>query len=140
MTVNPYQPPREAVESSDDGRNSAQSLKRAATLYRWLGCIGITYFCVVYPIGLWSDIHDTPFRLGATIGMTLMAALFVGLFVMMVRIASRLQTDLLAVYGRARWAGLLVGAFGFPFLTIPAFYAVWLVGRGRAEIETTETK
>jgi hypothetical protein len=133
MTVNPYTPPSVTAENRGNRDDPTRSLKRASTLYRWMGWIGIVYFCVAYPLGLSSEIRDSPFRLGATIGMTLMTALFVCLFAMMIRLAPRLQTDLTAVYSRARWTGLLVGAFGFPFLTIPAFYAVRLVGRGRPE-------
>lgn len=138
MTVNPYTPPSVASKNSGSRDDPARLLERASTLYRWMGWIGIVYFCVAYPLGLWSEIRDSPFRIGATIGMTLMTALFVCLFAMMIRLAPRLQSDLAAVYSRARWAGLLVGAFGFPILTIPAFYAVRLVGRGRSEMEASD--
>ncbi len=132
MTVNPYVPPNVADANIGSQGDPVRSLKRASTLYKWMGWIGIVYFCVVYPIGLLSELRDSPFRIGATIGMTLVTALFVCLFATMIRLAPRLQSDLTAVYSRARWTGLLVGAFGFPLLTIPAFYAVKLVGRARS--------
>ncbi len=133
MTVNPYSPPSVATEISGSPSDPTRSLARASTLYRWIGWIGIAYFCVAYPIGLWSEMHDPLFGLGVTFGMSLMTALFVCLFASMIRVAPRLQSDLATVYSRARWTGLLVGAFGFPFLTIPAFYAVRLVGRARSK-------
>lgn len=133
MTVNPYTPPSVSSESSDNLGEPIRSLSRASTLYRWIGWIGIAHCSVAYPLGLWSEIRDPPFRFDVIIGMSLMTALLVCLFGSMVHLAPRLQTDLEAVYGRARWTGLLVGAFGFPFLTIPAFYAVQLVGRGRSK-------
>lgn len=136
MTVNPYTPTSIAAENRGNRGDRTRSLKRASMLYRWMGWIGIIYFCVAYPLGLWSEIRDSPFRLGTTIGMTLMTVVFVCLFATMIRLAPRLQTDLETVYSRARWTGLLVGACGFPILTIPAFYAVRLAGSGRSNTAT----
>lgn len=132
MIVNPYTPPSVASERIDDRGYALRSLRRASTLYTWMGWIGIAYFCVAYPAGLLSAVLDPPFRLGVIIGMSVMTALFTCLFGSMIRLGSHLQTDLAVVYSRARWTGILVGAFGFPFLTIPAFYAVRLISRAHS--------
>jgi len=129
MTLNPYTPPSTVGDNARD-YDRTRSLKRAATLYRRMGWVGIIYFFVAFPLGLWSGSQDGPLPIGSVIGMTFVTALFVGLFTSMIRLAPRLHSELGTVYTRARWTGLLAGAFGFPILTIPAFYAVRLIGRG----------
>jgi len=103
-----------------------------------MGWLGILYFVVAFPLGLWSESQNPPLRAGTLIGMTVMTLLFVGLFSMMIRLAPRLQSDLDSVYARARWTGLLAGAFGFPFLTFPAFYAVRMIGHARRNSEASD--
>lgn len=130
MTLNPYTPPNTVSENALNDGDRIRSLSRAATLYRRMGWIGIIYFFVAFPLGLWSGSQDGPLPIGSVVGMTFVTVLFVGLFTSMIRLAPRLQSELATVYNRARWTGLLAGAFGFPILTIPAFYAVRLIGRG----------
>jgi len=138
MTVNPYTPPNVVTENAGNDCDRTRSLQRAATLYWWMGWVGMTYFFVAFPFGLWSGSSDAPIRIGALVGMTLVMAPFVCLFASMIRLAPRLQADFATVYNRARWIGLLAGAFGFPFLTIPALYAVLLIGRGRTFTSTSD--
>jgi hypothetical protein len=101
-----------------------------------MGWIGIAHSCIAYSIGLWSAFQDPPFRSGLTMGMSLIMALPVLLFASMIRVSTRLQSDLATVYSRARWIGLLAGAYGFPILTIPAFYAVRLIARARPSTQS----
>lgn len=138
MTDNPYQPPHITEEIPRNGLDRTGSLNRAATLYRWMGWIGITYFFVAFPLRLWSGSRDASLPIGTLVGMSVVTACFVGLFTSMIRLAPRLQQEFAAVYTWARCAGLLAGAFGFPFLTVSAFYAVRLIGRGRSDDCTSD--
>ncbi|QDV86284.1 hypothetical protein [Planctomycetes bacterium TBK1r] len=124
----PPEPPAELPTSSDD---RDRYLARAAKIYRWMGWIGLIYFGIIYPIGLWSELSESPVSLGAVIGMTVTTAGFAFLFSQMIRLSRRMHTGLESAYSKIRWVGLLAGAFSFPLLTFPAFYAVWLVGRAR---------
>lgn len=138
MTLNPYKPSSTGLGVRPDHFGHGSALRRATTLYQWMGWVGILYFAVAFPLGLWSEGRNPPLRVGTLIGMTVMTLLFVGLFSMMIRLAPRLQSDLASVYVRARWTGLLVGAFGFPFLTIPAFYAVRIIGRAHRNSQASD--
>jgi hypothetical protein len=62
--------------------------------------------------------------MGELIGMPMTAGFFLIFFALMIRTAVLLPRDFERYYQRARWLGILAGAFGFPLLTIPAFVAV----------------
>ncbi len=53
-----------------------------------------------------------------------MMIILLAFFGAMIRTATRLPGDFERLYKRARWLGILAGAFGFPILTIPAFIGV----------------
>lgn len=123
--VNPYAPTIHTKDHADRD-TSRRPLDRASRLYARMGWIGLAYFGFAFPIGLWSGTRDTPFQ----ISLTTVTGLFVLLFVSMIRLSRRIRVKEASVYYRARWTGLLAAAFGFPFLTVTAFYAVWLLEKG----------
>lgn len=131
MSLNPYAPTSSSIESHSTFPNTAKYLARAVTVYRWIGFIGIAYFVIVYPFALWTELNDPPIEIGPFVAATLASVFFVFLFSLVIHTAGRISTRFDSLYSRARWTGLLAGACGFPFLTIPAFYAVWLVGQVR---------
>ncbi len=69
MTLNPYTPPNTVSENALNDGDRIRSLSRAATLYRRIGWIGIIYFFVAFPLGLWSGSEDGPLPIGSVVGI-----------------------------------------------------------------------
>ena len=79
--------------------------------------------CVI-PMALYQLLTDESARRGEMVGVPIMATAILIYFGTMIRTAMRLPDDFERLYKRARWLGVLAGAFGFPILTIPAFIGV----------------
>lgn len=89
-----------------------------------MGWATIVYIVCVTPFASYQMLTDKSLLMGEMIGVpTMMAAmlLFCGT---MIRTAMLLPRDFARLHSRARWLGILAGAFGFPILTYPAFIAV----------------
>jgi hypothetical protein len=123
-TPNSHAPQR---HSSADGRASEKKVARAAAILRWIGRIGIAYVAIAYCVALAEKMRDPPVDTPALIVVTVGTVFFLALFIAMTRIAQRLPTDFDRMYWKVQWVGMLSGVLGYPILTIPAFYAVWLV-------------
>jgi hypothetical protein len=124
---NPYASPR-----SVEFRSDAETLLRATTkLYARMGWAGVAYTTIVYPIGMVLELSERPVQLGPTMGGTIMCGLMLGFFVIRIKTAKDLATDLDRTYRRARWTAILAAAIFFPILTFPAVLAVRRLERYR---------
>jgi hypothetical protein len=60
-----------------------------------------------------------------------MGFIYFCLFAALARVGDSLLVAPEKNYRKARWAGIILGALFAPVLTIPCFYAVWLMGRSQ---------
>jgi hypothetical protein len=88
----------------------------------------------VIPFWLYELFTDESPPMGHIIGPpTMMLAMFF-FSGAMIQTAAQLPNDFERRYRRARWLGILAGAFGFPILTIPAFIGVSRLSKYREMI------
>ena len=126
---NPYAPPT----ALDTGGSQSDVLTASRYLTR-MGWLSIAYFVFVFVAGFVSGELTNEHALGRVkfAGIMVGAALIIALLSVLMRAAARLPEDFSGNYRKSRWLGLLLGAFFFPILTLPAFHAVSLLTKCRS--------
>ncbi len=125
---NPYASPA----TFSDARQADWYLASACRYFKWIGWVVIVYMSCASSIALYELFIDELPLVGAIIGGATMMAATLLFFGTMIRTAMRLPDDFERLYKRARWLGILAGAFGFPILTVPAFIGVSRLSKYRA--------
>ena len=118
--VNPYA----STQQIKENRDSSWYLRRVQTYYKRMGWGMIVYIAIAIPFIIYGVMTDKRLLIGEIFGPPILAIAALTFFGMMVHTAGMLETDFDRFYMRARWLGILAGAFVFPILTIPAFVAV----------------
>jgi hypothetical protein len=127
---NPYASPIGA----GDTRQAEWYLASACRYFKGIGGTAVVYLICVIPFSLYELFADESPRMGELIGAPTMMVAMLLFFGAMIHTAMRLPNDFERLYGRARWLGILAGAFGFPILTIPAFIGVCRLSKYRTLI------
>jgi hypothetical protein len=119
-TVNPYAPSQPQFEDRDECwyRSSVQKY------YNRMGWGMIVYSAIAFAFDIYVSLSGKKLLTVEIIGPPILAIGIFSFFGMMVVTSGRLTTDFDRVYSRARWLGILAGAFTFPILTLPAYVAV----------------
>ena len=131
LDTNPYAAPANA----EDDRHADWYLASACRYFKGIGYVVIVYLTCVMPFSLYETFADESPLLGEMIGSPVMTAATLAFFTAMIHTANRLPADFERLYRRARWLGILAGAFGFPILSIPAFIGVWRLSQCRTLID-----
>ncbi len=126
--LNPYASPA----TFSDARQADWYLASACRYFKWIGWVVIVYMSCASSIALYELFIDELPLVGAIIGGATMMAATLLFFGTMIRTAMRLPDDFERLHKRARWLGILAGAFGFPILTVPAFIGVSRLSKYRA--------
>lgn len=121
LEPNPYASPASII---DDARQSAWYLASACRYFKRISYVMIVYWICVIPLSLYRLLNDDATGMRELIGVPTMMAFILLFFGALLQTALRLPYDFERLYKRARWLGILAGAFGFPILTIPAFIGV----------------
>ncbi len=134
--LNPYAAPI----STGNAREPDWYLFSACRYFKGIGYVSLAYIVFyVTPMLLYLTLTDESCPLGVKIGVLFML-LGMSIFCMaMIRTAKQLPLDFERHYRRARWLGILSGAFGFPLLSIPAFIGVSRLSRYRTLISCDGT-
>jgi hypothetical protein len=130
LETNPYAPPA----STGDARRADWYLASACRYLKGIGFVMIAYLLCVIPISLYQIFTNESPRMGEMIGAPTMMVAMLLFFGSMIQTAMLLPHDFARLYRRARWLGILAGAFGFPILTIPAFIGVSRLSKYRTLI------
>lgn len=113
---NPYAAPQSNCLHDED---LALVLHRAVMIFRRMGWGGVLLFAAVSTVNFGMSISH-PVLLMPTLVLVGYAAFFWS----MLRTASSLADNFDGIYGRARWMAIIAGAFFFPFLTLPCYFAI----------------
>jgi hypothetical protein len=132
LEPNPYASPA----CASDARQADWYLASACRYFKSIGWVAIVYVICAMPISLYELLMDESPLLEQMIGIPTMMTAVVVFFGELVRTAMRLPGDFQRLHRRARWLGILAGAFGFPFLTIPAFIGVSRLSKYRTMIDS----
>ncbi len=134
--TNPYAPPA----SPADATPAEWYLASACRCFKGIGWAAVVYVACVIPFALYELLTAESPLLGEMIGMPTMMAATLVFFGTMIRTAMRLPSDFERLHKRARWLGILAGAFGFPILTIPAFIGVSRLSKYRTMTNAGEVE
>jgi hypothetical protein len=130
LQTNPYASPA----CPGDVRRAEWYLVSACRYFKGIGWVAVLYAACVIPMTLYKIFTEESPLLGEMIVVPTMMTAMLLFFGTMIRTAMRLPGDFERLYKRARWLGILAGAFGFPILTIPAFIGVLLTELGQTQM------
>jgi hypothetical protein len=131
LDTNPYAPPA----TTGDARHADWYLASACRYFKGIGYLMIVYLICVIPITVYQILTDESPRMGEMIGAPMMMVAMLLFFTAMIRTAVGLPNDFPRLYRKARWLGILTGAFGFPILTIPAVIGVSRLSKYRTLVD-----
>ena len=121
QTSTPQPNPYAAPLSTGNFREPDWYLASACRYFKGIGYVMLAYLICAIPFWLYELVTDESMLLGEKLGPPIMMLAMFVFFGAMVRNATQLSNDFKRRYKRARWLGILAGAFGFPLLSIPAF-------------------
>ncbi|MBS0204125.1 MAG: hypothetical protein JSS49_14560 [Planctomycetes bacterium] len=118
---NPYAAPQANCLHDED---LALILHRAVMIFRRMGWGGVLLFAAVSAVnfGMNLSMADPEFL----VPMFVLAG-YTAFFWSMLRTAKCLAENFDSAYGRARWIAIIAGAFFFPLLTLPCYFAIRLM-------------
>ena len=128
---NPYAPPTRPFEV----QRPEWYLVSACRYYKVMGWVTIaTCLTCATPLARPKPFFES----SPPVHVWMFAVVTVLFFGSMIRTAKLLPNDFESLYRRARWLGILAGAFGFPILSLPAFLAVSRLATYRTMIQSNE--
>ena len=124
MRLNPYEPPFDYEAPRQLGVAPKGDLAKASRYLSRMGALAIAYFCATGIGSAIACVRDD--QLNTVIKLLLIAVptVMIPLTVSLTRAASRISNDPIRHLRKARWLGILLGTFFFPFLTWPAYVAI----------------
>jgi hypothetical protein len=122
-SANPYEPPQ---ASRSPMRSAAVYPRASASIYRWVGVLGLFFYAVLGAVLLYIAERDFGrWRWNDAAVWTLHFTFGIVFFTTCRVVAGRLVTSPARVRRPARWLGFIMAVWFFPILTIPGLFAVW---------------